>query len=135
MKSSAMKAGSESTARAFEKAGRLPNMLRGILQSAATRLQNVSSASMAPWRLPLMKPSAKTTAFMAPALVAPTPESALDNYIAVEETRRPLFERENYTTQNGRYADEEATFLPLSSDGVAVDIILMIARVRDNYLS
>ena len=72
---------------------------------------------------------------VAEAYFGPTPESAVDNYVRVRETRQPFFERADYTTPNGRYVDEEALFLPLSSDGATVDIILVVARVKDMYVN
>ena len=72
---------------------------------------------------------------VAEAYFGPTPESAVDNYVTVSETRQPVFERADFTTQNGRYIDEEALFLPLSSDGAKVDMILVVARVKDTYLN
>lgn len=72
---------------------------------------------------------------VAEAYFGPTPESALVNYVTVMETQQPVFERADFTTPNGRYVDEEALFLPLSSDGATVDKILVVARVKDTYLN
>jgi hypothetical protein len=72
---------------------------------------------------------------VAEAYFGPTPESAIVNYVTVTETQQPVFERADFTTPNGRYVDEEALFLPLSSDGATVDKILVVARVKDTYLN
>ncbi len=69
MISSIMKAGSLSTAQPSLIPGMPRMMLRGMPARSATLFQNCSSASIAPWRRPLRKPSANTTAFIAPALV------------------------------------------------------------------
>ena len=72
---------------------------------------------------------------VAEAYFGPTPESAVQNYVTVAETKRPVFERTDFTSANGRFVDEEALFLPLSSDGIAVDMIFVVARVKDNFLA
>ncbi|TDQ83401.1 PAS domain-containing protein [Dongia mobilis] len=53
-----------------------------------------------------------------------TAEQSLAAYQAVVDKRAPCFERRRFVTADGRVGNEESVLLPLSSDGVTIDMII-----------
>jgi hypothetical protein len=62
------------------------------------------------------------------ACFAPSPENALSCYDTVVSTKAPLLDPEPFTAPNGRYVTEETLFLPLSSDGTNVNMVLVFTH-------
>jgi hypothetical protein len=62
---------------------------------------------------------------------APCAEDALSCYDQVVATRTPLLDPNPFIAPNGKYVMEETIFLPLSSDGVKIDMILVFSHSRD----
>jgi len=58
-------------------------------------------------------------------------EDAVGCYDRVVSTRAPLLDPVPVTAPDGRYVMEETIFLPLSTDGVDVDMILVFSQSRD----
>lgn len=61
----------------------------------------------------------------------PSVEDAVGCYDRVVSTRAPLLDPVPFTAPDGRYVMEETIFLPLSTDGVDVDMILVFSQSRD----
>ncbi len=61
----------------------------------------------------------------------PDADNAMSCYDRVVKTRAPLLDPEPFLATNGRYATEETIFLPLSSDGINVDKILVFFAFKD----
>ncbi len=55
-------------------------------------------------------------------------EEALDCYSKVVEPRAPLLDDAPFVATNGRYISEETIFLPLSADGINVNMVLVFSR-------
>jgi len=77
---------------------------------------------------------------VAEACCAPTPENALSCYDNVVSTKAPFLDAEPFTAPNGRYVTEETLFLPLSDDGINVNMVLVFCHSRhvrpsSHYLS
>ncbi|MEZ5829951.1 MAG: PAS domain-containing protein [Dongiaceae bacterium] len=64
---------------------------------------------------------------VADASFAPSPDDALRCYDAVVATKAPLLDAEPFTAPNGRYVTEETLFLPLSDDGVNVNMVMVFS--------
>ena len=67
---------------------------------------------------------------VAEACFAPNPENALGCYDTVVESKAPLLDVEPFIAPNGRYVTEETIFLPLSSDGTHVDMVLVFSHSK-----
>lgn len=67
---------------------------------------------------------------VAEASFAPTPENALQCYDRVVSTQAPLLDAEPFMAPNGRYVSEETLFLPLSNNGVDVNMVLVFSYSR-----
>jgi len=65
---------------------------------------------------------------VAEACFAPSPENALSCYDTVVATKAPLLDTEPFVAPNGRYVLEETIFLPLSSDGINVNMVLVFSH-------
>lgn len=65
--------------------------------------------------------------------LAPTKEDALGCYDRVVATREALVDPVAFKAIDGRYVTEETIFLPLSDDGVNVNMILVFAACREVY--
>jgi hypothetical protein len=61
------------------------------------------------------------------ACFAPSPENALGCYDTVVSTKTPLLDTEPFVAPNGRYVTEETLFLPLSNDGINVNMVLVFS--------
>jgi hypothetical protein len=55
-------------------------------------------------------------------------EAALASYEYVVRTRRPFCFRDPYVTSDGWHEEEDTIYLPLSPDGVAVNMVLVYTR-------
>ena len=75
-----------------------------------------------------MRGSDPTGKSVAEACFAPSPENALGCYDTVVWTKAPLLDPEPFTAPNGRYVTEETLFLPLSSDGISVNMVLVFTH-------
>ena len=62
---------------------------------------------------------------------APRAEDALACYDRVVATRAPFLDPEPFVAPNGKYVMEETIFLPLSDDGVKVNMVLVFSHSRD----
>jgi hypothetical protein len=67
---------------------------------------------------------------VAEACFAPSPENALGCYDTVVSTKAPLLDPEPFMAPNGRYVTEETLFLPLSSDGINVNMVLVFTHSK-----
>lgn len=61
----------------------------------------------------------------------PSAEDALSCYDRVVSTRAPFLDPTPFRAPSGRYVAEETIFLPLSNDGVSVNMILVFSHTRD----
>lgn len=61
----------------------------------------------------------------------PDVEDALGCYDKVVATRAPLLDPVPFMATNGRYSTEETIFLPLSDDGINVNMILVFFAFKD----
>lgn len=61
----------------------------------------------------------------------PSAENALSCYNRVVATRAPFLDPEPFVAKNGKHVVEETLFLPLSDDGVNVNMILVFSHTRD----
>ncbi|WP_119304699.1 PAS domain-containing protein [Dongia deserti] len=61
---------------------------------------------------------------------APTPANAIACYDRVVATKVPLLDAEPFMAPNGRYVTEETLFLPLSEDGINVNMVLAFSYCR-----
>lgn len=55
-------------------------------------------------------------------------DDALSCYTKVVETRAPFLDATPFTATNGQYVSEETIFLPLSADGINVNMVLVFAH-------
>jgi hypothetical protein len=72
-------------------------------------------------------PTGKT---VAEACFAPSPENALSCYDKVVSTKAPLLDLEPFIAPNGHYVTEETLFLPLSNDGINVNMVLVFTHSK-----
>jgi len=61
----------------------------------------------------------------------PSAEDALSCYNRVVSTRAPFLDPTPFRAPSGRYVTEETIFLPLSDDGVSVNMILVFSHTRN----
>lgn len=59
----------------------------------------------------------------------------LDNYRHVVTERAVLYDRERFTSPDGRYVQDESLFMPLSNDGETVNIVLVYTHYEDTWRS
>jgi len=62
---------------------------------------------------------------------APSAEDALSCYDRVVATRAPFLDPLHFTAPTGRHVTEETIFLPLSDDGLNVNMILVFSYARE----
>ena len=62
---------------------------------------------------------------------APSATNALSCYDRVVSTRAPFLDPEPFLAPTGKHVTEETIFLPLSDDGVNVNIVLVFSHTRD----
>jgi len=62
---------------------------------------------------------------------APSAENALSCYDRVVTTRAPFLDPLHFTAPTGRHVTEETIFLPLSDDGLNVNMILVFSYARE----
>jgi hypothetical protein len=61
----------------------------------------------------------------------PSAEDALNCYNKVVGSRAPFIDPTPFIAPSGRYVTQETIFLPLSDDGVKVNMILVFSHTRD----
>jgi hypothetical protein len=60
----------------------------------------------------------------------PSLDDVLGSYDRVVSSRAPFLDPTHFKSTNGRYMTEETIFLPLSDDGINVNIILVFSQSR-----
>ena len=63
------------------------------------------------------------------------PHEVVENYRYVVTQRGVLYDRERFTSRDGRFVQDESLFMPLSADGETVNIVLVYTHYEDMWRS